>query len=105
MSEVVEIMARAIAEGQGDDFDLAHRDKPHWNATRGESGGRYRDINEPRQPDYLDAARSAITALEANGWAIVPCEPSEEMCEAGWEVPDSITDSYRAMISIGKAKG
>ena len=84
MSEVVETIARAMgAVRSWDGETLAH------NLTRDE---------------LSDAAQAAITALEVNGWAIVPCEPSEEMCEAGWEVPDSITDSYRAMISIGKAK-
>lgn len=69
---LIEAVARAIAEGQGDDFDHAHRDKPHWIETRGESGGRYRDINEPRQPDYIDAARAALTAITEAGHEIVP---------------------------------
>lgn len=69
--KLIEIMARAIAEGQGDDFDHAHRDKPHWIETRGESGGRYRDINEPRQPDFLDAAEAALTAITTAGYEIV----------------------------------
>lgn len=72
---LIEAIARAIAEGQGDDFDHAHRDKPHWIETRGEAGGRYRDINEPRQPDFLDAAQAALTAITEAGYAVVPTKP------------------------------
>lgn len=68
---LIEAIARAIAEGLGDDFDHAHRDKPHWIETRGEAGGRYRDINEPRQPDFLDAAQAALTAITEAGYEIV----------------------------------
>jgi len=63
MNDVVERVARAIADQLGDGFDNAHRDKPHWVQTRGEGGGRFRDINEPRQNDYLGAARAAIEAM------------------------------------------
>lgn len=112
---LIEAMARAIADGIGDDFDHAHRSKPHWTETRGESGGRYRDINEPRQPDYLDAAQAALTAISNAGFAIVPVEPSEAMEEAARDVPfiamgngeyadpDRI-DIYRAMIEAGRVK-
>lgn len=74
---LVEAIARAIAEGQGDDFDHAHRNKPHWIETRGESGGGYRDINEPRQPDYIDAARAALTAITEAGYRISKVEDGE----------------------------
>ena len=97
---ITETIARAIADGIGDDFDHAHRNKPHWIETRGESGGRYRAINEPRQPDYIDAAQAAITALTEAGYAILPVEPDVDllmsMAEhydfAGWP------SAYRAMI-------
>lgn len=62
VEKLVEQVARAIADGLGDNFDHAFVTKSEWNAARGEKGGRYRDINEPRQGDYIDAARSAILA-------------------------------------------
>lgn len=58
-------VARAIANGLGDSYDHAFGTKIEWNAARGEKGGRYRDINEPFQQDYDDAARAAIDALVA----------------------------------------
>lgn len=106
---IIETIARAIAEGLGDDFDLAHRDKPHWIETRGESGGRFRDINEPRKPDFLDAARSAITAIEQSGHAIVPIEPTEAMIDAGYNSEDcdgwsGPASCWQRMIEAGKVK-
>lgn len=62
MTKLVEL-ARAIADGLGDNFDHAFANKSEWNAARGEKGGRYRDINEPRQDGYLDAARAVIACL------------------------------------------
>lgn len=85
---IVEKLARAIADQLGDGFDNAHRNKPHWAETRGESGGRFRDINEPRQNDYLDAARAAIAALR---------EPSEAMIEAGHTAPHLSTIARHRM--------
>lgn len=51
-------------------------------------------------------AADAITALEANGWAIVPCEPSEAMWDAAMRegYDQDPATYYRAMISTGKAK-
>lgn len=60
---LVERVARAIAAGLGDSFDSAFVNKSEWIAARGEKGGRYRDVNEPRQSDYMDAARAAISAM------------------------------------------
>lgn len=79
---LIEAMARAIADGIGDDFDHAHRDKPHWIETRGESGGRYRDINEPRQPDFIDAAQAALTAITEAGYVVVPKHPGKAILDA-----------------------
>jgi hypothetical protein len=46
-----------------------------------------------------------ITALEANGYAIVPCEPSEAMWDAAMRegYDQDPATYYRAMISTGKA--
>lgn len=63
MSEVEQV-ARAIAKALGDDFDHAFADKAEWIAARGEKGGRFRDINEPFQGDYIAAAEAATILQE-----------------------------------------
>jgi hypothetical protein len=63
--EKIEAVARAIARANGDEFADAFTNKTRWNAKRGMSGGRYRDINEPFQSDYLNMASAAIAALPA----------------------------------------
>jgi len=65
---LVERVARAIARANGDEFANAFRDKSRWNAKRGISGGRYRDINEPMQHDYLEMATAAIEAVRVHMW-------------------------------------
>lgn len=60
---MIERVAREIAKSYGDDFDNAFRNKRLWIECRGEGGGRFRDINEPFQTDYLDMARAAIAAM------------------------------------------
>lgn len=62
---MVERVARAIAAGLGDNFDHAFTGKTEWIHKRGENGGRFRDINEPMQHDYLDAARAAIEEMHS----------------------------------------
>lgn len=59
----VERVARAIALENGDDWDALPADKSEWNAKCGMFGGRFRDINEPRRPDYYAMALAAIAAL------------------------------------------
>ncbi len=58
-------LARAIAEGLGDDFDDAHESKAHWIETRGEGlvSKRFRDVNEPCKPDYLAAVDAILNVL------------------------------------------
>lgn len=58
-----EEIARVIAEELYDDFDNAFASKTEWAQARGEKGGRFRDINEPMQGDYLDAADAVLTKL------------------------------------------
>ena len=83
MTDVREIMARAIANETGDGFDNAFADKGEWINARGEKAGRFRDVNEPYQCDFLNAADAALAALEAAGFAVVPVEPTEGMIEVG----------------------
>lgn len=84
MNDVVERVARAIADQLGDDFDAAFVSKVGWVAARGESGGRFRDINEPFQGDYLASARAAIEAMR---------EPTTQMLAA---VDDEASDKFVA---------
>lgn len=78
----VEAVARAIADQIGDGYDNAFRDKREWIDERTVKAGRSRDINEPFQVDYDDAARAAITAhkqaLRDAGLAIVPVAPTDD---------------------------
>lgn len=77
MSEMIERVARSVAAAWGDDFDQAFANKTAWAASHGERGGRFRDINEPTQADFLEIAQAAIRAMR---------EPSEAMWRAGYEV-------------------
>lgn len=63
MTDLVEQAARRIATEMGDDFDHAFASKHEWTRDRGERGGRFRDINEPFQSYYLDAARAVIALV------------------------------------------
>ena len=61
---LIERVARAIAKAWGYSFDALHRDKAHWTASGGKGpDGIFRDINEPRQTDFLEMARAAIAAM------------------------------------------
>jgi len=62
-----ETLARIIASAMGDNYADAFKNKQRWIAKRGESGGRFRDVNEPYQSDYLDAADAAIAFLATTG--------------------------------------
>lgn len=60
-------VARIIASALGDNFADAFKNKNRWIAKRGMSGGRFREINEPFQSDYLDAADAVIAHLTNGG--------------------------------------
>lgn len=58
------IVARAMCERRDDtSFDDLPTNKGQWIEGRGMFGGRYRDVNEPMQCDYLDMADAAIRAI------------------------------------------
>ena len=61
--DTIERIARAIADGLGCNFDHAFISKAEWNAARGEKGGRYRDINEPMQGDYMGASQAILPII------------------------------------------
>jgi hypothetical protein len=65
--ELLERVARAIAEENGDNFDDLPLAKWHWTEKRGEFGGRFRDVNEPMRSDYEAMANAAITAMREAG--------------------------------------
>lgn len=97
-----EAVARIIAAELGDDFDAAFVDKAAWISARGYSGGRFRDVNEPFQRDYLDAADAAIATMFERLRT-----PSEGMIEAGESVFDAAayadlvgpTEVWQAMLT------
>ncbi|MGL4640696.1 MAG: hypothetical protein ACRCVX_13315, partial [Shewanella sp.] len=56
-------------------------------------GGRFRDINEPRQSDYIDGARAVLAKFKE-----LTAEPTEAMIEAAKQaVISQKTDIYTAM--------
>ena len=88
MTDIIEQCARELADAMGDDFDSAHESKAEWIDTRGEKGGRFRDVNEPRQPDYVDGARAVLakfkelTALRAaQQWRGIESAPRDGIFE------------------------
>lgn len=60
---LLERVARAIAEENGDAYDDLPLAKWHWTECRGVFAGRFRDVNEPMQSDYDAMANAAITAM------------------------------------------
>ncbi len=60
----VEQIARIIASAMGDNFSDAFKNKERWTAKRGMSGGRFRDVNEPMQCDYIAAAEAVAAYLK-----------------------------------------
>lgn len=104
--DLVERVARIIADELGDDLDHAFETKSEWVTERGEKGGRYRDINEPRRGDYIDAARAAIAAmpeitrLRADNAALVEAltdiAEDQERIGAHW-VANRIRDAIAAL--------
>ena len=52
--------------------------------------------------DASQIAAAALTAIEAQGLAIVPVEANDEMRKAFWEDGKYFSLSYRAMIEAGK---
>jgi hypothetical protein len=95
--KMIEKVARAIALRNGDQYDAIARDKPHWVEERGQFGGRFRDVNEPYQVDYLDMAEAALEAMR---------DPSREMTDAVDDLgrpmftspEDSIEGVWRSMV-------
>lgn len=95
MSDVTETIARAIANNVFEQGYGESRDMPiEW------------DWIDQGAVNFALSANAVIAALEAAGYAIVPCEPSEAMWDAAMRegYDQDPATYYRAMISIGKAK-
>lgn len=104
---MVERVALAIAQGLGDDFDHAFTGKAEWISERGEKGGRFRDCNEPMQPDYLDSARAAIEAMREPDFLMKMAGASAitvEIMEAKANY-DGACDAWQAMITAALGEG
>ena len=64
-------VAKVIAKAMGDNFSDAFKNKQRWTAKRGMSGGRFRDVNEPFQDDYIAAAQAAAAVIAADRAGLV----------------------------------
>ncbi len=64
-------VAKVIANAIGDNFSDAFKNKQRWTAKRGMSGGRFRDVNEPFQDDYIAAAKAAAAVIAADRAGLV----------------------------------
>lgn len=64
-------VAKVIAKAMGDNFSDAFKNKQRWTAKRGMSGGRFRDVNEPFQDDYIAAAQAAAALIAADRAGLV----------------------------------
>lgn len=64
-------LAKVIAKALGDNFSDAFKNKQRWTAKRGMSGGRFRDVNEPFQDDYIAAAKAAAAVIAADRAGLV----------------------------------
>ena len=65
--DLIERVARDIADALGDNFDYAFAGKSDWITHRGETPAGFRDVNQPYRPDYIDAAIAAIAAIDLPG--------------------------------------
>jgi|21_taG_2_1085346.scaffolds.fasta_scaffold09763_5 hypothetical protein len=98
-TEMIERMARAIADNIGPSFDNLHKNKRHWIETRGIFGDEHRDVNGPFRDDCMEAARAALSALQ---------EPDARMVEAGGAIfgfggdPESAERVFTAMIKAAR---
>lgn len=90
--ELIEAMARATCLESSDTNNCWCRK----NGVPCQSG-----VNEIK-PAYKRIAAAALTAIEAQGLAVVPVEATDEMAKAFWKDGRYFATSYRAMIEAGK---
>ena len=93
-------VARLIAATLGYEFDHAFCDKAEWIKERGEKGGRFHDVNEPYQTDFMYAAEEVTKAVEAAtiakvvAWLRDVLDPLDEDF-GGW-LATSVADAIEA---------
>lgn len=97
MSDLVEIIARALCKAEGANPD------GHGVCEKGLDP-------EPAWRYFDSEARAVLTALSEAGWVVVPIKPTQEMVDACWgdtvdwaaveeaEV-EGVQSIYRAMLS------
>lgn len=92
----VEAAAMAAAQVRGDDFDNIPKDKSEWTEQRGHFGGRFRDVNEPFQPEYVEMAEACLTAaLAVDGMALQGWQPISSAPRDGTWVVLYDAEQYR----------
>ena len=90
-NDLVERVARDIADALGDNFNYAFAGKTEWITHRGETVAGFRDVNQPYKSDYMDAARAAISviapAVLEEAAKVAPAKIRAEGCETvgQWE--------------------
>ena len=98
MSDILEVMAKAICE-------------PHLagsGATPAIVLPTWAELSEGQRNWHRMAARAVIVALQREGWAVVPMEPTEAMIEAGWPHTadpcwqEDVAKCWRAMIAAAR---
>ena len=76
MSDLTELLARAICAEYGDDYDEQPEDLDALRAQRRREGGdgqvRAHDPGLPTRKDWRDMADAGIAALHAAGFKITP---------------------------------
>lgn len=92
MSDIVEVMARAIAFSDGTDPDNEHFPF-HADPALNEA--------HPAWHDYKNHADSAIAALAAAGFALVPRDPTGEMFSAALDATGDRVEPYTAPRECG----
>ncbi len=102
MGDIVEVMARRIC---GWAFRVIERPIDPYVDDKYD-----REVATERVEEAMTAARSAIAALDAEGFAIVPKEPTEAMIKHGAYQVSGITRNgadaiYRAMLAASQLKG
>ena len=76
--DLVEELARAMANEIGPSYDEAYENKAEWIDDR----GRRADINAPMKCDYRHAAQAILSRLDSLGLVIVKKQDAENAQKA-----------------------
>lgn len=101
MSEMTKRIAVALAKENGDAWEDVPASKTEWIVRRGVFGGRFRDVNEPMQSDYIGMARVAIATMREPTLAMLSRGEATifeyAACAEEWQM-DVTREGYQAMI-------